>query len=182
MQGIIFNALEEFVLTNTDMETWNRVIENSKVASQGVYTSGGSYDDNEIVSLATELCQQLGVSLEDGLKMFGEFLFGYLIEKGPVEISSYSNTQELLKNLEDVVHKDVKRIHPDAYTPFFQYTAQTESQGELIYYSKRKLCVVAEGLLQGAAKFYGQNINMKHTSCMHDGAEKCHWNVKFSTV
>lgn len=180
MQGIIFNALEEFVLENADMETWNKVIENSKVASEGVYTAGVRYDDGEIVSLASELCDQLGVPLEDGLKMFGEFLFGFLINKGPVEISNYENTQTLLKNLEDVVHKDVKCIHPDAYTPFFQYTPKTEDEGELVYHSKRKLCIVAEGLLSGAAKHYGQSISIDHTACMHHGADKCYWNIKFS--
>lgn len=180
MQGIIFNALEEFVLENAGMETWNKVIENSKVASEGVYTSGVSYDDAEIVSLATALCEQLGVPLEDGLRMFGAFLFGFLLNKGPIELSNYKNAQSLLKDLEEVVHQDVKRIHPDAYTPFFQYFPQSESKGELIYYSKRKLCVVAEGLLQGAAQHYGQTIIIEHTDCMHNGSEKCHWQVEFS--
>lgn len=68
MQGIIFNALEEFVLDAADMEVWNDVIEQSQVASGGAYTAGVLYDDAEIVALASTLCDKLGVSLADGLE------------------------------------------------------------------------------------------------------------------
>jgi hypothetical protein len=179
MQGIIFNALEEFVLETADMETWNAVLDASDLKSGGAYTSGVSYDDEEIVSLATNLCEKLGVPLTDGLRLFGNFLFNYLVTKGPIELQEYKNTQALLTNLEDVVHRDVKRIHPDAYTPFFEYFPENESQGLLTYVSKRKLCFVAEGLLAGAAENYGQKVEMDHTQCMHNGADDCRWNVKF---
>jgi hypothetical protein len=180
MQGIIFNALDEFVLETADMEVWNALLESSNLESGGVYTSGVSYDDAEIVSLATNLCEKLGVPLTDGLRLFGEFLFGFLISRGPIELAMYPNTQTLLQNLESVVHRDVKRIHPDAYTPLFEYFPTTEHEGELTYLSKRKLCFIAEGLLQGAAKHYGQSVEMHHSQCMHDGAENCRWNVTFT--
>ena len=99
MMGIVFNALEDFVLETADMETWNAVIDASDLKSGGVYTFGATYDDNEIVCLATNLCDQLGVSLEDGLTLFGQYLFGFLINKGPVELQEYEDTQSLLTNL-----------------------------------------------------------------------------------
>lgn len=180
MQGIIFNALEEFVLENADMEVWNSVIEDSKVPNEGAYTAGVSYGDEEIVALASTLCEKLGVSLEDGLKLFGQFLFGFLLQRGPIELKSYENTQTLLADLEDVIHKDVKRIHPDAYTPFFEFNPASASEGELIYRSKRKMCAVAEGLIQGAANHFGQQVAMAHTECVHKGNQECKWTLQFS--
>ena len=180
MQGVIFNALEEFVLEITDMQTWNDVIDNSQVPNDGAYTYGQSYDDEEIVALAVALCEKLNLPLNDGLKAFGEFLFGYLLNKGPIEVKDYKTTQELLIELEDVIHQDVKRIHPDAYTPFFVYTAKTDNEGTLTYSSKRKMCMVAEGLVAGAAKHFGQTAELNHTNCMHDGADKCSWDLKFT--
>lgn len=180
MLGIVFNALEEFVLETADMETWNAVIDASDLQSGGAYTFGVTYEDSEIVSLATNLCKQLDIPLETGLDLFGQFLFGYLIKKGPIELQEYNDTQTLLKNIEDVVHRDVKRLHPNAYTPFFEYLPDTQSSGSLTYASKRRLCMVAGGLLQGAAKHYGQSVEMEHVQCMHDGAENCIWQVKFS--
>lgn len=180
MQGIIFNALEEFVLEAADMEVWNSILASNDLKSGGVYTSGVSYDDEEIVSLATTLCEKLDIPLVDGLKLFGKYLFGFLLNRGPIELANYPNAQALLENLESVVHRDVKRIHPDAYTPFFIYKPINENEGELSYTSKRKLCFVAEGLLAGAAEHYGQTVQMTHFECMHNGAESCKWNVIFS--
>ena len=180
MQGIIFNALEEFVLENADMEVWNSVIEDSGVASGGVYTSGVSYDDSEIVALASTLCNKLGLELNEGLKVFGEFLFSFLVNGVSIELRDYDKSQSLLADLEDVIHRDVKRIHPEAYTPFFEYLPSSESKGELIYRSKRKLCPVAEGLIYGLAKHYSQKVTLSHSQCMHDDHDECKWDVVFS--
>lgn len=180
MQGIIFNALEEFVLENASMEVWNEVLDTSQVKSGGVYTAGMSYNDEEILALATSLCDVLKIPLHDGLKLFGEFLFGFLLSRGPVELNDYANSQSLLTELESVIHRDVKRVHPDAYTPLFEYTPKTDTTGLLTYFSKRKLCVVAEGLLKGAAKHFEQEVELTHTECMHDNFEKCKWDVSFS--
>lgn len=180
MQGIIFNALEEFVLENADMEVWNSVIDDSQVPNAGAYTAGVSYDDAEIVALASTLCDKLGVTLKDGLHLFGKFLFGFLLNRGPIELKDYQDTQTLLSELESVIHRDVKRLHPDAYTPFFEYRITDKNNGELIYRSKRKLCAVAEGLIHGAAEHFNQTVALDHDQCMHDGHEECHWNVRFS--
>jgi len=180
MQGIIFNALAEFVEKTADMETWNDILDESHVPSGGVYTSGGTYDDEEITTLAVMICNKLNIELEQGLTAFGKFLFSYLVERGPVEIKDYPDTQTMLKELDSVVHSEVRRIHPDAYTPFFEYIETDAKTGELMYRSNRRLCVVAEGLLQGAAEYYGQNLAMQHNECVHRGAEDCRWQLQFS--
>ena len=180
MQGVIFNAIEEFVIDLGGMELWNKVLESADVPSGGIYTFGETYDDQEIVDLAVHLCDAIDVELAKGLNLFGRFLFGYLLARGNVQIKDYNNTQALLSELEDVIHKDVKRLHPGAYTPFFEYQSVDQEQGILIYRSKRKLCQVAEGLVQGAAENYGQYVLLQHTHCMHQDAEECRWNLQFS--
>ncbi len=180
MQGIIFNALEEFVLENASMEVWNKVLDDNELASGGIYTAGAVYDDSEVLKLATSLCRILKLPINEGLKLFGTFLFDFLLKRGPAELQVYKNTQALLLELESVVHRDVKRVNPDAYTPLFEYIPITKHSGELTYYSKRKLCTVAEGLLTGAAKNFNQTVSLEHIECMHDGFERCKWNVIFS--
>jgi hypothetical protein len=180
MQGIIFNALGEFVEETAGLEAWNDVIEISKVESEGAYTSGASYPDEEILALATAVCDKLSIELHDGLRAFGKFLFRFLVERGPVQIKEYPDTQTMLKELDSVVHSEVRRVHPDAYTPFFEYVEADSKTGELMYRSDRRLCVVAEGLLQGAADYYGQNVAMQHSECVHHGAEDCRWQLQFS--
>ena len=182
MQGIIFNALEEFVLENASMEVWNSILDENELASGGSYTSGQSYDDKEIDALASTLCKKLDVTLATGLGLFGEFLFEFLLTRSAIEIRDYKTVQELLSELESVIHRDVKRIHPGAYTPLFEYVPSTSVAGILTYRSKRKLCMVAEGLVKGAAKHYQQEVKLDHTQCMHNmaDADECVWEVKFS--
>jgi hypothetical protein len=180
MQGIIFNALEEFVLEMSGMELWNDVIESSGVSSGGAYTAGKSYEDEEIMALASTLCQRLDVSLEDGLRLFGEFLFQFLLNRGPVELKDYKSSQALLMELESVIHRDVKRVQPHAYTPFFEYIENDKNTGRLIYRSKRKLCFIAEGVIAGLAKHFHQQVKLTHQACMHDGFDECAWDMVFT--
>ena len=180
MQGIIFNALEEFVIETAGMALWNDVLDESKVSSAGVYTAGMNYDDAEIILLATKLCERLAIPLEDGLKGFGEFLFSFLLTKGPIELQEYHRPQALLMDLERVIHRDVKRIHVHSYTPFFEYTEQDEHSGILVYRSKRKLCIIAEGVIKGLAKHFNQQAQLAHTQCMHNDFDECVWSVTFT--
>lgn len=179
MQGIIFNALEEFVIETAGMALWNDVIEASRVSSAGVYTAGMAYDDEEIIALASTLCHKLGIPLSQGLNMFGEYLFTFLLTRGPIEIQEYNRSQTLLMDLERVIHSDVRRIHPHSYTPFFEYKEIDDSNGVLIYRSKRQLCFIAEGVIQGLAKHFNQSVQLTHTQCMHDHHAECIWNVSF---
>ena len=180
MQGIIFNALGEFVEEAAGLEAWNDVIEKSKVASGGAYTSGATYPDEEIVALATTICDKLSIELSESLRAFGKFLFKFLVERGPIQLKTYTNAQTLLYELESVVHSEVKRVQPDAYTPFFEYTPSDDNRGLLTYRSERKLCVVAEGLIAGAAEYYGQHVEISHTECVHQGNKECKWHLEFS--
>ncbi len=180
MQGVIFNALEEFVLDRANMEVWNEVLDASQVESGGVYTAGMNYKDEEVLALASALCEALKIPLNEILRLFGEFLFSFLLSRGHVELNEYRNSQALLMELESVIHQDIKRVHPDAYTPLFEYIPLTENTGQLSYFSKRKLCMVAEGLLAGAANFFHQEVKIIQTECMHENFEKCRWDVTFS--
>ncbi|MFT6261284.1 MAG: hypothetical protein ACJA0E_000605 [Bermanella sp.] len=182
MQGIIFNALEEYVLEKAGMELWNSVIDDSKVASGGIYTARGKYDDAEIIALTTTLSEKLALSLNDCLNIFGEFLFNYLVDRGPIKVKDYTNLQSLLSELESVIYGGVKLINPDTYTPLLEYIPRDENSGELVYRSNRQLCPIAEGVIKGLAKHYYPSIIFSHTQCMHDDYESCKWNLIFTRV
>lgn len=178
MQGIIFNVLADFVIENHGMEVWNDIIEKSAVPSGGSYTSGATYADDEVVALALTIADRLGVSVTDALRAFGEYLFPQLMSRGPVQVQEYNGLSDLLINLDNTVHSEVKRVSPEAYLPFFVFKLAS-NRGHLVYKSKRKMCAVAEGLLLGAAKFYNEKIEYEHIKCMHKGHDQCEWNITF---
>lgn len=179
MQGIIYNVLADFIIEQHGMLLWNEILQESAVPSGGSYTSGATYADEEAVVLAGVIAHKLGVSVEDALRAFGEYLFPQLLARGPVEIHEYQTLIDLLDSLDSTVHAEVKRISPQAYLPTFYFT-HTAAQGKLVYHSKRKMCPVAEGLLQGAAKHFNQQIELRHIRCMHRGHEQCEWDIIFT--
>lgn len=178
MQGIIFNVLADFVIEHHGMALWNDILQESAVPSGGSYTSGATYADEEAVALAGVIAQKLGITPEDALRAFGEYLFPQLLSRGPVQMREYGNLAQLLTNLDSTVHAEVKRVSPEAYLPAFNFTLNA-AQGKLIYRSKRKMCPVAEGLLQGAANYFKEKIQLRHTRCMHHGHEQCEWDIDF---
>ena len=45
------------------------------------------------------------------------------------------------------------------------------------YRSPRRLCVLAEGLIYGAAEHYNTPIKIEHPVCMHRGSDHCDMRV-----
>lgn len=180
MQGVVFNALADFVEETAGMAVWNEAIDSSKLLSEGAFTAGQTYPDEDLVTLAIFVANKLELELPDALRAFGKFLFGFLMERGPIEVRDYPNAQKLLEELDGVIHSEVQRLNPEAYTPFFEYVPTSETAGNLTYRSKRKMCVVAEGLIQGAADYYQQQVEMVHDSCVHAGDDDCRWRLTFS--
>lgn len=181
MQGVVFNALADFVEETAGMEVWNEAIDSSNLISEGAFTAGQVYPDEDIVTLAIFVANKLELELSDALRAFGQYLFGFLMDRGPVEVRDYPDTQTMLTELDGVIHSEVRRLNPNAYTPFFEYTPTSDLTGELVYRSKRKMCAIAEGLIYGAADYYQQTLEMEHDLCMHSGAEECHWRLTFTS-
>jgi len=48
----------------------------------------------------------------------------------------------------------------------------------MYYTSPRKLCFLAEGLIEGAAEQFNTKYELSHTECMHDGADRCALKIK----
>ena len=79
MQGIIFNVLGELVEETWGMETWNSLLEKVDPESQGAYTAGMQYPDNELLSLVAELSEVTKTPVPDLVEAFGTYLFPHLM-------------------------------------------------------------------------------------------------------
>ena len=50
------------------------------------------------------------------------------------------------------------------------------------YDSARRLCLLAEGMILGAADHYGERARVEQVACMHDGADRCLLTATFETA
>jgi predicted hydrocarbon binding protein len=179
MQGSIFTAFSELVIEQQGMAAWDEMLDKVQPASDGIYTKGQQYDDDELFALVGALAEKTGLPAPDLVRAFGQFLFGKLYANMPPNVGEIDNLRDFLLAIDSVIHVEVQRIHPDAYLPTFEY-ADTEDGDLVMYYeSKRKLCHAAEGLILGAAAQFERQVNILHPECMHEGAERCKLVIQF---
>ena len=179
MQGSIFTSFSEMVIEKMGMSVWNDLLDKVNPSSEGVYTNGMQYDDSEILAYVSELSDITQIDVSTLVRNFGEYLFIHLFNSSPANVSHIDNLKDFLTCIDGVIHKEVKRVYPDAYLPSFKYDETPDGDLIMFYKSKRKLCHLSEGLITGAANHFKQSISIKHPECMHDGAEKCKLVISF---
>lgn len=179
MKGTIFNSLADFVIETFGVAAWDTCVEKLNSSNQGIYTSFESYPDEELLSLVDIACEAFKLDKKEVVFGFGKYLFGKLIEKHPGFISEDMDLRAFLKSIEDVIHVEVKKTYQGSYLPSFDYEDHQENILVMNYHSKRKLCILAEGLIYGASERFNEKIEIHHPKCMHDGTDHCRLEVEF---
>ncbi len=180
MQGSIFTTFSDMIIEKMGMEQWNELLEKTEPKSQGIYTSGEQYEDSELVNMVLVLSDKTAIEPEKLIEDFGQYLFTSLYENCPTDVSSITTLREFLKEIDSVIHVEVKRLHPNAYLPQFSYEDGEGTDLIMYYSSKRKLCHASIGLIYGAAEHFNENITISHPECMHKGKDKCKLIIQFN--
>lgn len=177
MKGIVFNLLEEVVTKEYGDETWDRLLDEAGLS--GAYTSLGSYADGEVVALVGAASCALGLSPQDILRWFGQRAMPLLAARYPGFFSGHTDAKSFLLTLNNIIHPEVRKLYPGAVTPVFDFDARDDGSMVIGYSSPRKLCALAEGFMLGAAEHYREHADIAQPQCMHEGAAKCVFHVRF---
>lgn len=161
MKGIVFTEFLEMVEDRFSVEIVERVIEASSLPSRGVYTSVGTYDHNEIIELVSNLSTLTGIAVPDLLQAFGEHLFGRFVSIYPHFFEGIQSAFVFLQKIEDYIHVEVKKLYPDAMLPNFEYDTSTSGQMIMTYRSSRPFADIAEGLIKGCIRHFGEKIEIR---------------------
>ncbi len=177
MKGIVFTEFLEMVEGAFGLETVDTIIENSNLASEGIYTSVGTYDFNEMVTLITALHQKTKIPVDELIYTFGHFLFTSLAKAHPEVVASYLSPMNLLYSIEDHIHVHVKKLYPDAELPSFTILEKTDTSISMIYKSSRGLYRLAHGLMEKCFEQFNKSAKISFELIKQDGTE-----VKFDIV
>lgn len=178
MKGIVFNIFSDLVTDNYGLETWDQLIERTNPNSNAIYTSADVYADEELIAYVTELSAITGAAAPDLIRTFGTYMMHRFKTIHPEFLEDHS-AKTFLESVHDVIHVEVKKLHPDTLLPSFEYRSTGDKQLTMIYSSPRKLCFLAEGLIAGAGELFSETIELHHSQCMHDGADACHLELTF---
>lgn len=181
MKGVIFNVLEDLVISKCGVPAWNEVLSENPEAT-GIYTASESYPDEELFGLVGSVAQKLEMSVADVVQTFGTYLFHQLAERYPMFVEQPENLREFLLSIESVIHIEVRKLYDSPNLPSFTYDESSQDQLVMHYQSPRKLCILAEGLVRGAAEYYKTPITIDHPVCMHQGADHCDLVIRFGNV
>jgi len=176
MKGVVFNILEEMVLEQGGMQAWNAVLDSAREAG-GVYTSAVSYPDEELFALVGAVSEYLDVPAQAVVKAFGEYMFGALAQRYPLFVENSPDLFSFLDSIEGVIHVEVNKLYSNPSLPHIHCERTGESSLLMHYRSERKLCMLAEGLIFGAARHYAVPIHIEHSVCMHRDADHCELEV-----
>ncbi len=163
MKGLVFKEFINMVEEKFGYETVDEIIEDSQLASKGAYTSVGTYNHEEIITLVQSLSKKTKIPVPDLVKEFGRSLMP-VFAKGFPDFFKEPNSFKFLGSLNDYIHVEVKKLYPDAELPTFVTKSQSEKEMVLEYHSKRPLADLAEGLIEALVKHYKEDIEISTES------------------
>ncbi len=148
----------------------------------GVYTSLGSYPDAELYRLVGAAVEALGVDAGTILRWFGREALPLLAAQYPEFFALHTSTRAFVLTLNDIIHPEVRKLYPGADVPDFEFDASVPDRLAMTYRSHRKLCAFAEGLIEGAAGHFGEQVTIVQPTCMHRGDAACVLDIAFRSA
>ena len=177
MKGIVFNLLEQAIGAEHGEDMWDDLLEATGL--EGAYTSLGNYADEQLVRLLKATSGVLGRSADEVERWLGRSAMGPLSKLYPDFFTPHSGTKAFVLTLNEIIHPEVRKLYPGADVPVFSFESRSEAQLSVGYSSARKMCAFAEGLIQGAAVHYGEQVIIEQSRCMHRGDEVCTLDCSF---
>jgi hypothetical protein len=171
MKGIVFDLLERAVVARCGDDAWDDVL--LRAGHGGSYTTLGSYPDREFGDLMAATAVLLEEPVQDAIRWFGRAMLPALAEAYPELFSPHRDSRSFLLTLNEIIHPEVRKLYPGADVPWFDLDEAPDGTMVMIYGSKRKLCALAEGLIEAAAAHYGERVRVEQPECMLLGASRC---------
>ena len=81
-----------------------------------------------------------------------------------------------------MIHVEVKKLFPEAEPPKITFVDPAPNELILTYRSRRRLCSLMAGLLEGAAAFFGTPLEYLETKCTSQGADACEFHLTFPVI
>ncbi len=158
MKGVIFTEFLGFIETQFGLAMADHLITATRPDSGGSYTSVGTYNADELVAMVVELSKKTETPAGDLIKAFGAHLFNHFVHAHSDTLGNVNSTEELLSQVENRIHVEVRKLFPDAELPTIGFVQVQPDTAEVTYKSKRPFADLAEGLITAAIKHFEDPI------------------------
>lgn len=177
VKGIVFNLFEEVVSHAHGEAAWDELLERTGI--EGAYTSLGNYPDDEFYRLVEAASGAFAMAPREVVRWFGREAQARLAGRYPEFFREHDDTRSFVLTLNDIIHPEVRKLYPGADVPDFDFDTSDPEVLRMRYTSHRKMCAFAEGLIEGAARVYGEVARIRQPQCMHRGDDYCLLEITF---
>lgn len=181
MKGVVFNLLESFIQERFGPETLEQVLDLCSFTTTEPFVGPGTYPDADLLQFASKAASHTGVVLDEAVKEFGRYCFPRLLGMLGAP-GRYTDSRSLLRELDSVVHVEVRKLMRGARTPQFTTRDTGPQTLTLEYRSSRKMCAFLEGLLVGMADHFNEDVTMRHEHCQLRGDKACVLHLEYAVA
>ncbi|MFC3195536.1 heme NO-binding domain-containing protein [Marinicella sediminis] len=162
MKGVVFRSFLDFTETHYGLSFTDQMLEDTEPDSGGAYTNIGTYDHEELLAFVAYIAAQQNLDANELVRAFGDYLFGVLQSKHSEMVNCYQDSFECIIHLDETIHRNVRKIHPQAETPQMKVSLSNDNQVlHMHYLSKRPFFELSHGLLTGCVKHFGDQITIE---------------------
>jgi hypothetical protein len=183
MHGLVFVTWEKYLQERFDGSVLSQYREKLGLNATNSPLAVRTYPDELLLKGVGTAHEITGVAVDTLLQEYGRYFIanGLTRHRCAYLLSQSHNGRDLLLAMRDA-HEQMQQL-PDGLTPpLFEYRfhPQNAETMALIYDSERHLCPLLFGAIQGAAAYYGEQVEISEGSCMRSGDRVCTFYVKFS--
>lgn len=177
MKGAVFLTLKAMIEETHDATAWAALVDKVAPECDGIYDANSNYPDADAVAYIGAVAELLNSSVSDATEIFGRYLFDALNGMSPQYAAASKTLFGFLQSIEPVIHREIRASSQTSSLPVIVVRKTDEQHLLMRYNSPRRLCFLAEGLIRGAAKHYGEEIVLTHDKCLYRGDICCELNV-----
>ena len=171
MKGIVFTEFLELVEDKFGLEMVDRIISSSELASDGIYTSVGTYSFSEMLQLLQHLSENTGISIDNLLLVYAEHFFSVIEKSYPGLLATYKDPIEMISSIENHIHVEVRKIYPDAELPTFEVIEKTKDHLVMDYTSSRAMHHFGLGLMNKTFEHFNSTATIELQKIKEDGTQ-----------
>ncbi|WP_035054573.1 heme NO-binding domain-containing protein [Andreprevotia chitinilytica] len=160
MLGMVFTEFVEMVESTYSPELADEMLVAANLPHGGAYTAVGYYPHDEIIRLVVTLSQLTGTPVETLVQAFGRHLLRVFVRAYPSFFTSKKDIFELLASVDAEIHREVRKLYPDAQLPRFEVLQRDARSMTLTYRSPRSMEALAMGLMEGVAEHFGTPVTI----------------------
>ncbi|MBI2933419.1 MAG: heme NO-binding domain-containing protein [Planctomycetes bacterium] len=178
MIGVLFTLLEDAAKERFGSKVWYDALREATGTFETVYVAHETYADEEFERLIHALSQRTSLAQEELLRAFGLYAFPRLAHRHPGIVDACRSLKEFLRSLHVTMRQEMQCFYPTERTPSLSYE-EVDGGVAFTVASPCGLCSLLEGLLEGAAAWFGESLQLRQSRCARRGDPGCRFELVF---